>query len=592
MRGLKAGGDDYLTKPFAFAELLARVEALARRGKSDGPQTKLQVGDLEMELLSRTVRRAGQRIDLQPREFRLLEYMMRHAGQVVTRTMLLEGVWDYHFDPQTNVIDVHVSRLRQKIDKPFPTRCSIPCATPDTCCARSERPRIAAPGVRPSLWRSAGLRLAVVYAVLFALSALALVLFLWWATAGLLDRQVEAAMRADAQGLSEQWASGGLAALRRTIEDRLAEQRRRRRHLPAGRPGAAPAGRQPRRLAARRRLDRRRLRAEGARAGIASMARVQRFDLPDGSHLLIGRDVETRAPLRALLTSALLWSLALLAVLGIVGGLVMQRLFRRMIASVTLTAAAIAQGDLSRRVRATGRGDEFDRLAETINDMLDRIGRLMDGVRAGVQQHRARPAHADRPGPRPAGGRGSHAAGPEELRAAVGRAVADLDGVTAIFDALLRIAEIEAGTRRAAFADLDLPPLLADLAELYSAPAEERGLALLYAPAAAAVHGDRELIGQAVANLLDNALKFSPPGGAVRLRGRAGPGRVVADGAGRRPRHPGGGPRAGPPNGSSAANRPGTRRAPAWAWRWWTRSRSCMAAAWRWRTRHPACAPC
>lgn len=117
--GLKAGGDDYLTKPFAFSELLARVEALTRRGKSDGPQTKLLVGDLEMDLLSRTVRRAGQKIDLQPREFRLLEYLMRHAGQVVPRTMLLEGVWDYHFDPQTNVIDVHVSRLRQKIDKPF-----------------------------------------------------------------------------------------------------------------------------------------------------------------------------------------------------------------------------------------------------------------------------------------------------------------------------------------------------------------------------------------------------------------------------------------------------------------------------------------
>ncbi len=119
--GLKAGGDDYLTKPFAFSELLARVEALTRRGKTEGPQTKLLVGDLEMDLLSRSVRRAAQKIDLQPREFRLLEYLMRHAGQVVTRTMLLEGVWDYHFDPQTNVIDVHVSRLRQKIDKPYPT---------------------------------------------------------------------------------------------------------------------------------------------------------------------------------------------------------------------------------------------------------------------------------------------------------------------------------------------------------------------------------------------------------------------------------------------------------------------------------------
>lgn len=121
VRGLKAGGDDYLTKPFAFSELLARVEALARRGRNKGPETKLVVGELEMDLLSRAVRRQGQKIDLQPREFRLLEYLMRHASQVVTRTMLLEGVWDYHFDPQTNVIDVHVSRLRQKIDKPFET---------------------------------------------------------------------------------------------------------------------------------------------------------------------------------------------------------------------------------------------------------------------------------------------------------------------------------------------------------------------------------------------------------------------------------------------------------------------------------------
>jgi two-component system OmpR family response regulator len=121
VKGLRAGGDDYLTKPFAFSELLARIEALYRRGKAEGPVTKLTVDDLELDLLSRQVKRAGQKIDLQPREFRLLEYLMRHAGQVVTRTMLLEGVWDYHFDPQTNVIDVHVSRLRQKVDKPFPT---------------------------------------------------------------------------------------------------------------------------------------------------------------------------------------------------------------------------------------------------------------------------------------------------------------------------------------------------------------------------------------------------------------------------------------------------------------------------------------
>ena len=117
--GLKAGGDDYLVKPYAFAELIARVEALARRRETGSVQTLLRVGDLEMDLIGRTVHRQGHEIDLQPREFQLLEFMMRNAGQAVTRTMLLEKVWEYHFDPQTNVIDVHISRLRSKIDKGF-----------------------------------------------------------------------------------------------------------------------------------------------------------------------------------------------------------------------------------------------------------------------------------------------------------------------------------------------------------------------------------------------------------------------------------------------------------------------------------------
>lgn len=117
--GLRAGGDDYLTKPYAFSELLARVEVLNRRGGAREVETIYRAGDLELDRLSHTVKRAGREIALQPREFRLLEYLMRHAGQVVTRTMLLENVWDYHFDPQTNVIDVHVSRLRSKIEKGF-----------------------------------------------------------------------------------------------------------------------------------------------------------------------------------------------------------------------------------------------------------------------------------------------------------------------------------------------------------------------------------------------------------------------------------------------------------------------------------------
>ncbi len=119
IRGLRAGGDDYLNKPFAFGELLARLEALVRRSTGTDNETCLTVGDLRLDLLARKVTRAGQPIQLQPREFALLAYLMRHAGQVLTRTMLLENVWDYHFDPQTNVIDVHISKLRQKIDAPF-----------------------------------------------------------------------------------------------------------------------------------------------------------------------------------------------------------------------------------------------------------------------------------------------------------------------------------------------------------------------------------------------------------------------------------------------------------------------------------------
>jgi len=119
VKGLRAGGDDYLAKPYAFSELLARVEVLVRRRGRGGEDTVYRVADLELNRLSHKVSRGGQELQLQPREFRLLEFLMRHAGQVVTRTMLLENVWDYHFDPQTNVIDVHISRLRSKIDKGF-----------------------------------------------------------------------------------------------------------------------------------------------------------------------------------------------------------------------------------------------------------------------------------------------------------------------------------------------------------------------------------------------------------------------------------------------------------------------------------------
>jgi DNA-binding response OmpR family regulator len=122
VRGLQAGGDDYLTKPFAFAELLARVQALIRRATGAAEPTRLAVGDLSLDLLTRKVQRGAKFLDLRPREFALLEYLMRNAGKVVSKTMILSHVWGYNFDPNTNVVDVLVSRLRDKLDKPFPAK--------------------------------------------------------------------------------------------------------------------------------------------------------------------------------------------------------------------------------------------------------------------------------------------------------------------------------------------------------------------------------------------------------------------------------------------------------------------------------------
>ena len=386
---------------------------------------------------------------------------------------------------------------------------------------------------RGRVTRSASFRLAVVYVVLFALSALALVSFLWFATVGVLDQQVQAAISADAQGLAERWEEGGVPALVLTIQERLAEnvdddaiylltdaaQRRITGNLALW-PNVVEAPV----LFYELRIS---------RAGVRSIAQVRRFDLPGGFRLLVGRDVRGRVELRRLLTNTLLSSLLLIAALGAAGAYVIRSLFRRMVADVSATAAAISRGDLSQRVSTSGRADEFDAMAEAINNMLDRIGKLMDGVRqvsnaiahdlrTPITRARARLEDAARV-----------ADTEDELRAAVERAVDDLDGVTAVFQALLRIAEIEAGARRSAFAEVDLGPLLADLGELYEASAEEKGLTLPVAvPARLLVQGDFRLLQQAVANLLDNALKFSPPGGAVRLSAGADGKRVwvsVAD---------------------------------------------------------------
>src|SRR6195952_1059540 len=368
------------------------------------------------------------------------------------------------------------------------------------------------------LFRSAGFRFGVVYALLLAVSATALAVFLWWATAGLLDRQTEAAINADAQGLAERWADGGLSALVVTIEDRLAQNidddaiylltdpnmNRLAGNLATWPPAVTSAGPW--------------YELAVIRAGMKSLANVQRYDLPGGFHLLIGRDVQVRAQLRKMPTDALLGAVAVVILMATVGGLVVRNLFRRTLSNISATATSIAGGDFAQRVRLTGRGDEFDQVAEVINVMLDRIGRLMDGVRqvSNAIAHdlrtpitRARTRLEDA---------ALHAATPQDLHAAIERAILDLDGIVAVFQALLRIAEIEAGSRRSLFARLDLVPMLAEVADLYGAVAEERGIALrIETPGAVPAYGDRAMIQQAVANLVDNAVKFSPDGGVVRL---------------------------------------------------------------------------
>lgn len=386
---------------------------------------------------------------------------------------------------------------------------------------------------RRTLARSAGVRFALLYAGLFGLSALALAMFLWWSTAGLLERETVAAINADTQGLHERYTESGLLALASTIEQRIdqnvdddaiyllatPELQPVAGNLPQWPPSIGP--------------DESWAVLAVNRDGMHSMARVHQFVLEGGFRLLVGRDVRVAEQMARLLTDAMLWAAAVVIVLGIAGALTVRSLFRITLADVSAVSAAIGAGDLSRRVRASGRGDEFDVLADTINDMLDRIGRLMDGVRqvsnaiahdlrTPIARARARLEDAARPGATEA-----------ELRAAIERAQADLDAVVRVFEALLRIAEIETGARRSAFASLDLSPLLLDLAELYEAAAEEAHLVLEHdIPPHVPAFGDREMIQQAVVNLLDNAFKFSPRGGHVRLSAasaESGPVVIVSD---------------------------------------------------------------
>ena len=368
------------------------------------------------------------------------------------------------------------------------------------------------------LLRSASVRLAVVYAVLFGLSAVVFMLFLWWATAGLLERQVEGAIHSDAQALAERWQEGGLPALALTIGERLDQDVDDASiYLLVDAGGTRLAGnleRWPKPVVSTELW----YELPISRAGNRGLAEMHAYPLPGGDSLLIGRDIRGRDMLRRLLGQTLVYALLMVGALSTLGAIVVRNLFHRMVSNVAGTASRIAAGDLAQRVPMVGTGDEFDQVAETINDMLDRIARLMDGVRQvsnSIAHDLRTPITRARSGLEDAL---NSTRDPDTLRAAIERGVDDLDGITKVFEALLRISEIEAGARRSAFEAFDLAPLLGGLGEFYAALAEDRGLALaVLAPPALMIRGDRALLQQAVANLLDNALKFSPEGSAVRV---------------------------------------------------------------------------
>ena len=352
------------------------------------------------------------------------------------------------------------------------------------------------------------------------MAAAFLVAVLWWATAGALDRQTIAAIRTDASALVERYREAGAQGLTDAIEERLAlDAENETVYLLINTAGT--------RLAGNLNVWPTAIGEEGAwfrtrilHDGVTAEARVHRRDLP-GLRLLVGRDESERVQLRLLLTEGVAWSLGAVLIFAVMGAAVIRRALQARMRPAMATAQGIASGDFSHRVPISGQGDEFDRLGATMNAMLDRIAALMAGMRGvsdaiahdlrtPIARARAKLEESLLTAP-----------GETALRAAVEEGISDLDNITRIFQALLRIAEAEAGARRAAFAELDLPEVLRDAAEFYEAMAEAREQVLeTDMPAHLIMLGDRDLLLQAVANLLDNAIKFTPTGGVVRLSAR------------------------------------------------------------------------
>jgi len=372
------------------------------------------------------------------------------------------------------------------------------------------------------LLKSATFRLALLYMLLFGGSVALLLGFLYWATVGVLSEQVDETIQADIKGLAEQYKQRGVRGIAAIIDERVRKDPGgrtvylltdpTRRPLVGNLSGWPTATPDDDGWIAFELLDR------DTADGRPHLARARRFVLQGGLNLLVGREVRELERTRHMIINAMIWGIAITLALALAGGIAMSRGTARRIEAINQTSRDIMSGDLDRRIPAGGTNDEFDQLAGNLNTMLDRIQGLMEGLRhvsdniahdlrTPLTRLRGRLEDLD-----------DRALSASERSRRIDAAVAEADALLSMFNALLRITQIEAGGRRDNFAAVDLAELLNDVAELYEPVAQEKGLSFsAHCEAASSVTGDRDLLFQAVANLADNAIKYTPAGGSVTL---------------------------------------------------------------------------